>query len=116
LQRTWEVCNSYRMSEQPAAPLGVPQWDTADRLRKALRTANVSVQEIADYLGVSRTSASNWINGRIDPSTQTLRLWALRTGVSYTWLRDGTGARPGPAQQTNPPVSPATEANITNTR
>lgn len=104
------------MSEQPATPLGVPQWDTADRMRKALRTASISVQEIADYLDVSRNTVGNWINGRISPSTQTLRLWALRTGVSWTWLRDGTGARPGPGQQTTPPIPPATEANITNTR
>lgn len=75
------------MSEQPA-PLDAPPWDVADRMRKALRHAGIGVQEMADYLGVSRTSASNWINGRIAPSTQTLRLWALRTGTSYDWLAD----------------------------
>jgi transcriptional regulator with XRE-family HTH domain len=67
----------------------VPQWDTADRLRKALRQSDTGVQEIADYLGVARTTVSNWINGRIKPSTQTLRLWALRCGVSYEWLAGG---------------------------
>jgi transcriptional regulator with XRE-family HTH domain len=73
------------MSE-PAFPAGGPEWDVADRLRKALRHADLGVTEIADYLGVSRTSVSNWINGRVDPSTQTLRLWALKTGVAYEWL------------------------------
>ena len=71
------------MSEPDPA---VPQWDVADRMRKSLREAAIGVTEIADYLDVSRTSVSNWINGRIPPSVQTLRLWALRTGVPYEWL------------------------------
>lgn len=66
----------------------VPQWDTADRMRKALRSAGIGVQEMADYLGVTRSTVSTWINGRIAPSTQTLRLWALRCGVPYDWLAD----------------------------
>jgi transcriptional regulator with XRE-family HTH domain len=41
---------------------------------------------MADYLDVSRTSVTNWTSGRITPDTRTLRLWAMRTGVSYGWL------------------------------
>ena len=67
----------------------VPTWDLADRMRKAMRHAGLSSQEIADYLGVSRTSVSAWINGRVRPSAPTLRVWALRCGVSFEWLRDG---------------------------
>lgn len=74
------------MTEQPASPQALPQWDVADRLRKSLRHAGLGTAEMADYLGVSRQSVGNWINGRIDPSQQTLRLWAMRTGVSYEWL------------------------------
>lgn len=66
-----------------------PEWDRADRMRKALRHAGIEVQQMADYLGVSRSSVSNWINGRFPPSTQTLRLWALRCAVPYDWLTDG---------------------------
>jgi transcriptional regulator with XRE-family HTH domain len=83
------------MSEQPATPPDVPEWDIADRMRKALRHARLGVQEIADYLGVDRSTVSTWINGRIDPSTQTLRLWALRTGVSLAWL-SGSDDEPWP--------------------
>jgi transcriptional regulator with XRE-family HTH domain len=83
-----------------------PVWDTADRMRKGLRIAGLESQEMADYLGVSRTSISNWINGRVAPSRQTLRLWALRTGVSYEWLCHGDAYphRPGsaPARATVP--------------
>lgn len=67
----------------------VPAWDLADRLRKSLRESGVGVQEMADYLEVSRNTVSAWINGRTPPSGQSIRLWALRTGLPYEWLRDG---------------------------
>jgi transcriptional regulator with XRE-family HTH domain len=79
------------MSQQTGTEAAhIPEWDTADRMRKALRTSRVSIEEMADYLGVSRRSVGNWINGRIEPSAQTVRLWALRTGVPYAWLCCGT--------------------------
>ena len=80
------------MSEQPAAP-AVPSWDLADRLRKALRHAGLGVAEMASYLDVTPRSVGNWINGRVMPSTQTLRLWSLRTGVPFDWLRGDDGPR-----------------------
>jgi transcriptional regulator with XRE-family HTH domain len=67
----------------------VPGWDTADRMRKALRHAGIGVQEMADYLGVARNTVSTWINGRIQPSQQTLRLWAIRCNVDFDWLVTG---------------------------
>lgn len=67
----------------------VPQFDLADRMRKALRTSGVGVVEMADYLGVARGTVGNWISGRITPSKQSLRLWALRTGVDFDWLQTG---------------------------
>lgn len=65
------------------------EFDEADRMRKALRVSGVSVQEMADYLGVTRGTVSTWINGHIEPSTQTLMLWAMRTGVPFEWLTEG---------------------------
>src|SRR5258708_1499757 len=44
---------------------------------------------MADYLGVSRRSVGNWIGGHVDPSAQTVRLWALKTGVPFAWLCHG---------------------------
>jgi len=70
----------------------VPQWDIADRMRKALREADVGVQEMADYLGVARNTVSTWINGRNRPSGAVQRLWAMRTGVPFGWLADGVSA------------------------
>lgn len=84
------MCESFCMSTQPDASPGVPAWDTADRMRKALRHSGVGVEEMASYLDVTRRSVGNWVNGHVKPSKQTLRLWALRTGVSYDWLCHGT--------------------------
>lgn len=78
------------------APLGgvEPVFDLPDRMRKALSVADVSAQDMAAYLDVSRNTISNWINGRFHPPTSALRLWAMRTGVSYAWLRTGETQRP----------------------
>lgn len=70
-----------------------PAWDLADRMRKALRHSGLGVSEMADYLGVGRNTVSTWINGWISPSTQTLRLWAIRCDVSFDWLRSGADIR-----------------------
>lgn len=81
----------------------VPTWDLADRMRKALRVSGVGVQEMADYLGVTRGTVGNWINGHIVPGMQTQRLWALRCGVPYGWLTTGTapsGPETGPGVRT----------------
>jgi DNA-binding transcriptional regulator YiaG len=90
LQKLPRACDSEPMSEMSNER--IPEWDTADRMRKALRVASIEVRDMADYLGVSRSSVSNWINGRIRPSKQTMRLWALRCGVPMAWLTgDGSG-------------------------
>jgi transcriptional regulator with XRE-family HTH domain len=62
-------------------------------MRKALRHAGLGVAEMASYLDVTPRSVSNWINGRIAPSVQTLRLWSMRTGVPFEWLRGDDGPR-----------------------
>jgi DNA-binding XRE family transcriptional regulator len=69
--------------------VGVPQWDVTDRLRKSLRTGKVSVQEMAQLLDVDRKTVGNYLNGRTGPSVATLRVWAMRCGVRFDWLRDG---------------------------
>ncbi len=66
----------------------------ADRLAKALRVASVSVEEMADALGVSRTTISNYTSGRTTPSRLQVREWAARTGAPVTWLEAGTHETP----------------------
>lgn len=70
-----------------------PEWDLADRMRKSLRHAGgIEIQVMADYLGVSRATVSNWVNGHNRPNKPTLRVWAMRTGVPFAWLSDGATA------------------------
>jgi len=74
------------MTDETSNPL---EFDRADRMRKSLRVSGLTVHEMAEYLGVTRGTVSTWINGHIAPSTQTMMLWAMRTGVPFEWLTDG---------------------------
>ncbi len=83
-----DVCKNPCMSMQ--ANVGViPVFTRGDRMRVALRSAGIGVQEMADYLEVSRGTVSTWLNDKITPGKQTLRLWAIRTGVPLVWLETG---------------------------
>ena len=77
------------------APIDVSQlqFDQADRLDKALKVSGVSGREMADYLGLTPYTVSRYINRKAEVPLQTLRLWALRTGVPFEWLE--TGKTPG---------------------
>ncbi|MFZ4843027.1 helix-turn-helix domain-containing protein [Mycetocola saprophilus] len=66
------------------------EFDMADRLRKSLRLSDISNNEMAEYLEVSRTTVSNWINGRTELRGIHLRMWAARVGLPVSWLKDGT--------------------------
>lgn len=61
----------------------------ADRLGKALHVSGVSNQEMADALGVSRTTVSNYTSGRTSPSKLQLKEWALKTGAPLEWILTG---------------------------
>lgn len=61
----------------------------ADRLGKALHVSGVSNQDMADALGVSRATVSNYTSGRTSPSKLQLKEWALKTGAPIEWLLTG---------------------------
>lgn len=65
------------------------QFTQSDRLDKALRLSGVTGREMADYLGITPSTVSRYINGKADVPLQTVRLWALRTGVPFRWLQTG---------------------------
>lgn len=73
----------------------IPEWDLADRMRKTMREAGTSVQEVAEYFGVNRNTVGTWINGRITPPLSIQRLWAVRFGVPLEWLQTGQAPHEG---------------------
>ena len=79
----------------PGTP-SIPPETIGDRMRRALRKENISVQEMAEYLGVSRNTVGTWINDHIRPSEQTFKLWAMRTGVPLQWLKEGDASFTAP--------------------
>lgn len=85
------VANGYKclMSNVVADSSGVPEWTLGDRLAKARRHAGVSRAAMAAYLGISPSAISTYEVDTREPKLQTLRLWAVRTGVPLPWLVDG---------------------------
>ena len=79
-------------------PDGVrPQFTLADRMRKAREHAHLHQSEIATELGISRQSVGNYEAGRTKPGRPVMLAWAMRTGVSYEWLINGTPELHGPS-------------------
>ena len=72
----------------------IPQFTMGDRMRRAMQDAGYSVNEAAEYLDVNRHTVSRWINDTIVPPMTVQRLWAMWTGVPFTWLH--TGEKPAP--------------------
>lgn len=84
----------------------VPEWTLGERLRKSRGDAELEQQELADRIGASRQSISNWETGKNRPRLYVMRSWALATGVPLWWLK-GESAPPvhGP---TGYPIRPVT--------
>lgn len=66
-----------------------PPEEVQDRLARALRFAGIGVGEMAENLGVSRTTVSNYLHGRSDPNRATLVAWAYFCAVDRLWLEHG---------------------------
>lgn len=74
------------------------EFTLGDRLRKSLQVHDIGVQEIAARMHVSRNTVSNWINGRVTPSSRQLMAWAAATGAPLEWLSTGAVPNRGVAQ------------------
>ena len=66
------------------------QWTFEDRLLKSLRASGVGTSEMAEHLGVSRATITNWTSGRTSPTKGMIRAWAQLTGVPFDWLLTGS--------------------------
>lgn len=77
-------------------PTPVLEWTKGDRLGKALRMADVSHAEMAAILGVSRNTIGNYVADRTPISDGFIRLWAMRTRVSFDELKFGVPGASNP--------------------
>lgn len=87
------------MSEQSTSPqaFSIPEWTLGWRMQRALAHAEISVQQMADELGMARSSLSRWLNDHgTPPRAAFVKMWALRTGVPYEWLVTGETPQEGP--------------------
>jgi transcriptional regulator with XRE-family HTH domain len=66
-----------------------PQFGLTHRLVLAREVADLDQAAIADALGVSRQTVSNYERGFTKPRKLVLKEWALVTGVDLGWLTTG---------------------------
>jgi transcriptional regulator with XRE-family HTH domain len=64
----------------------IPPWTQGWRLQRSLSWAGMTTEDMADELGVARSTVSRWCNDKGRPTKGYLKLWALRTGVPLAWL------------------------------
>ena len=74
----------------------VPQIQVRHRLRIAREYAGLEQEQLAEIIGVSRTTISNAENGRGTPRKITLNAWALACCVPVSWLTTGDPPRSPP--------------------
>lgn len=87
------------------------QFTLGDRLRKSLQAADMTSQEMADYLEVNRNTVSRWINDERTPKRIILRMWAMRVGVPVEWLETGEIKNETPSPDGDGVSSPLPDLN-----
>jgi transcriptional regulator with XRE-family HTH domain len=70
-----------------------PSWTLTDRLKRARLVAGLEQGQIADMLGVARTTVSSWERGISEPSATNFVRWSELTGQSLEWLAEGVHAK-----------------------
>lgn len=65
------------------------EWTIADRLWKAREYAGLDQRQLAEQMGVSRQTVSNYENANTRPRRIVLNAWAAITGVEVAWLETG---------------------------
>jgi transcriptional regulator with XRE-family HTH domain len=73
----------------------VPGWDVTHKLVRAREWAGLEQTQLAELLGISRASVSNYERGIRPAKRHLLLAWAAVTGVDPQWLgADEAPARP----------------------
>ena len=73
----------------------VPPIEVRHRLRIAREYARLDQRELAERIGISRTSVGNAETGCVHPRRITVNAWALACGVPVSWLLTGQSSPPG---------------------
>lgn len=64
----------------------------SDRIRRARKLAGMSQKQVAEALGVQRSTVANWESvGEITPGADRLHRLASACNVSFEWLATGRG-------------------------
>lgn len=66
----------------------IPTWTVSDRLRKARESAGLTHDELAELVGVSRSTIYNYESPDWDRDRrpQTIWLWAFACDVDAAWI------------------------------
>lgn len=103
------LCNNEVMSTtQPSRSETQSPWhfELRHRLALTLEVSGMSVQEMADHLGVSANTVGNYTSGRTAPKRPVLVMWAMRTGAPLEWILTGEDPTdPTNAKKGNAPAS-----------
>jgi transcriptional regulator with XRE-family HTH domain len=66
-------------------PASVPQWTLGDRMRKAREHAGLKQAELAEEIGIGRSSVVNYESGRAVPSRPVMLAWSLAWVTLGIW-------------------------------
>lgn len=66
--------------DKPVAPAATERW--------------LSVDELAEYLGIKRDTVYKWIDRRKLPAHKAGRLWKFRREEVDAWVRSGAAGNP----------------------
>jgi transcriptional regulator with XRE-family HTH domain len=72
------------VSEQPGGE--IPEWTLGDRLRKAREHAGLKQSELAEMIGIARSSVVSYESDRTVPSRPVVLSWSMATGVPTEWV------------------------------
>ncbi|WP_247639178.1 helix-turn-helix domain-containing protein, partial [Microbacterium sufflavum] len=70
-----------------------PQFGLQHRMALAREVAGIGQAKMAQDLGVSRQTVSNYERGFTAPRRAVLLAWAMATGVDVEWLESGDAPR-----------------------
>jgi DNA-binding XRE family transcriptional regulator len=85
------------MSQMPLPEYSfVPEFTLGDRLRRSREAVGLTQVELADAIGISQRSVSNYEADVTVPNLLTLRAWASATQVNLPWLAHGRPDSPPP--------------------